>query len=369
VNDPHPLLTNILSLAEAETWRSGDLSEQNILAWLKGLDDLDLSHVYFTGCGTSLYAGQVGTYAMEALAHIPAEAVAGFAFATYAERALLGPQTLVVGISATGNTQATVDALTRAKEASALTLALTGDVGSKVTQVADATIPVSGPLTVSVKTRAYVQTLVALYLLALRLAEASRSVSSEFVNHWERQLARAAEASRNFLENQSAEIEGIAREYAEASNVFVLGTGPNGGTAEEAALKFIEMAKVCSEAQDLENFLHGRLREVDGSTPMILIAPHGPASRRVLDVLTVTDYVGAPSVVLTDESTADVERLATHVVQLPGGLDELATPLLYITPLYLLGYYLAKHRGYDPGARRYPKIVPQNVRYGDVLKT
>jgi glucosamine--fructose-6-phosphate aminotransferase (isomerizing) len=365
----NPLLENILSLAKAETWQSREWSDENIRAWLYGLQELDVTRVYFVGCGTSLYAGQVGKYVIEKLARVPAEAVPGFAFATYIERALLSPQTLVVGISATGNTQATVDALAKARETGALTLALTADAKSGVAHNAGATILISGSLDVSVKTRTYVQTLAALYLLAARLGEASQRVTADVVDHWQAQLTRAAEASRHFLQNQMAEVEHLAQQYTEVPNVFVLGSGPNAGTAEEASLKIIEMAKMCSESQDLENFLHGRLREVDQATPVFFVAPHGPSSQRVLDFLTVTDYVGAPSVVLTDQESSEVQRLATHVVQLPGGLDELATPLLYITPLYLFAYHLASYRGYDPRSRRYPDIIPQNVRYGDTLGT
>lgn len=369
MHDANPLLANILSLAQSETWQSRALSDENIRAWLNGQDRRDVTRVYLVGCGTSLYAGQVGKYVLENLMRVPAEAIPSFAFATYVESALLSPHTLVVGISATGNTQATVDALAKAKDAGAMTLALTGDAASGVTQKADATILVRGALNVSIKTRSYVQTLVALYLLALRLAEAHQKISTDGVDHWKEQIKRAADASRRFLEDQRAQIEQLAEHYAEAPNVFVLGSGANAGTAEEASLKIIEMAKMYSASQDLENFLHGRLREVDQTTPMFFVAPHGPSSQRVLDFLTVTDYVGAPSVVLTDQVSSGMRRLATHIVQLPGGLDELATPLLYITPLYVFAYHLAHHRGYDPKSRRYPDIVPQNVRYGDAFGT
>jgi hypothetical protein len=43
-------------------------------------------------------------------------------------------------------------------------------------------------------------------------------------------------------------------------------------------------------------------------------------------------------------------------------LDEYATPLLDILPMYLFGSEMAVQRGYDPAARRY-NIVPQNVCY------
>jgi glucosamine 6-phosphate synthetase-like amidotransferase/phosphosugar isomerase protein len=109
--------------------------------------------------------------------------------------------------------------------------------------------------------------------------------------------------------------------------------------------------------------MHGRMREVDERTPLFFLAPHGRGSGRTLDFLAVTDHIGAPSIVLTDRVTSGIERLATHVVRMPVQLDEFATPLLYILPLYLLGYRLAVERGYDAGARRYPDIIPQEVRY------
>jgi glutamine---fructose-6-phosphate transaminase (isomerizing) len=117
-----------------------------------------------------------------------------------------------------------------------------------------------------------------------------------------------------------------------------------------------------SECQELEDFMHGRLREVDQNSPMFFIAPQGNASGKVLDFLTVTHMVKAPSVVLTDTITPGIRRLATHVIEIPVSLDEYATPLLYILPMHLFGYEMALQRGYDPNARRY-NIVPQNVKY------
>jgi glucosamine 6-phosphate synthetase-like amidotransferase/phosphosugar isomerase protein len=76
----------------------------------------------------------------------------------------------------------------------------------------------------------------------------------------------------------------------------------------------------------------------------------------------VTDIVKAPSIVLTDKITSGIQRLATHVIEMPVSPDEYATPLLYILPMHLFGYEMAMQRGYDPTARRY-NIVPQNVRY------
>jgi glucosamine--fructose-6-phosphate aminotransferase (isomerizing) len=184
----------------------------------------------------------------------------------------------------------------------------------------------------------------------------------ELKSYWLSQIILAAQGAQRFLQEQWDEVKQLAEKYSSAPKVFVLGTGPNLGTAEEASLKIIEIAKMYSECQELEDFFHGRLREVDQNSPMFFIAPHGHASHRVLDFLTVMDMIQAPSIVVTDQVTPGVQRLATHVIQIPGSLDEFATPLLYVLPMHIFGYEMALQRGHDPTARRY-NIVSQNVRY------
>jgi glucosamine--fructose-6-phosphate aminotransferase (isomerizing) len=275
---------------------------------------------------------------------------------------------LVIGISTTGETQAVCEALQYARRSGARALAVTAYPDSPVRRVAEAAILTNGQSdTLSVKTSSYVQALIALYVLAIRLGErriVSAKQSDASPKDWIAQISRAGECAASFLEQGRALISRLAGQFAAAPKVFVLGCGPNCGTAEEAALKVIEMAKQYAEAQELENFFHGRLREVDQTTPLFFIAPSGHSSRRLLDFLTVADHIHVPSIVLTDELTEGVQKLAGHVIQMPAGLEELFTPLLYIIPLHLFGFELALVRGYDPNARRY-NIVPQKVRYGE----
>lgn len=365
----HPMMANIIALADHATWQQTIAAVDDAVSkWLVRRERIHLSRVYFVGCGTSLYAGQVGKYVVERIVRLPAEAVQGFAFATYAEPEVLGPETLVVGISTTGGTAAVSEALAHARQAGAPTLGITANPEAGIARVADAILPTIGGYTISVKTKTYVQSLIAIYLLALHLLQDREQDSVDLVSYWRQQIELAANGTKHFLDQQQAEVERLAEQYAESTNVFVLGTGPNIGTAEEASLKVIEMAKMYSEAQELENFMHGRLREVDEFNPIFILAPQGRATERVLDFLTVTDHVGAPSIVLTDRVTPDIERLAKHVIRMPGNLDEFATPLLYIVPLYLFEYHLALRRGHDPTARRYPDIVPQEMRYRDLAE-
>jgi len=355
MNTVHPMLTNILTLADSATWqKSVELAEEALSSWSK---TPDFKHIYLVGHGSSFYNSLIGESVIEHIAGIHCKAIPAFTFSAYSEANLLGPQVLVVGISTTGETQAVCDALERARSTGSSTLAITAHKDTSVTRYADVVVLTGGEDDqISVKTKSYVQAYIPIYLLAIHLAGDSEK------DHWLEQIHIAAQGARDILENQHEQIKKLAAKYSQAPNIFVLGTGPNLGTAEEASLKIIETSKMYSECQELEEFFHGRLREVDMTSPLFFIAPRGHASRRVLDFLTVTDNIHAPSIVLTDNITSGIQRLATHVIQIPVTLDEFATPLLYILPMHLFGYELALQRGHDPDSRRYD-IIPQNVRY------
>ena len=353
----HPMLNNIRALADPRTWqKSVNLADEAFSNWLK--TPHEFKQIYLVGHGSSLYNSQVGEYVLEHITGIPSKAVPAFAFSRYMEQRLLGPHTLVIGISTTGETQSVCDALERARDVGSSALAITAHPNSAIAQNADAVILTGGEDDqISVKTKSYIQALIPIYMLAIYLAG-----DQPVRNYWLNQINLAAQGARQFLQEGWGQIKQLAEQFASAPKVFVLGTGPNLGTAEEASLKIIEMAKMYSECQELEDFFHGRLREVDQNSPLFFIAAQGQASRRVLDFLTVMDTIHAPSIVITDNNTPGIQRLATHVIHIPVSLDEFATPLLYVLPMHIFGYEIALQRGYDPTARRY-NIVPQNVSY------
>ncbi len=357
INRVHPMLTNIRALADPVTWqKSIELAEETLSTWLK--KPRTFRQIYLIGHGSSLYNGQVGEYILEHIAGVPSRAIPAFAFSTFQEQRLLGRQTLVIGISTTGETQSVCDALERVRQTGSSTLAITAHQDSAITHHADVVILTGGEDDqISVKTKSYVQALIPVYMLAIHLAG-----DQQVINYWVDQINLAAQGARQFLQEGWEQIKQLAEQYASAPKVFVLGTGPNLGTAEEASLKIIEMAKMYSECQELEDFFHGHLREVDQNSPLVFIAPGGQASHRVLDFLTVLDMIHAPSIVITDQAAPGIQRLATHVIKVPASLDEFATPLLYVLPMHIFGYEMALQRGHDPTARRY-NIIPQNVKY------
>lgn len=361
-----PIMDNIMALASRVPWeRSLTLGEETVGAWARQARLQQIRRVYFVGCGTSCYAGEVGRNILEQVAHVPGQALHAFNLAKYLHPAVLGSEVLLVGISTTGGTEPVVEALDLARRSGAQTLALTAFEDSPVARAADAVVLTGGEDDrTPVKSKSYVQSLVSLFLIGLALGEAHHTLEAGQRAYWLGQIDKAAEGARLFLGEQRGQMQALVETYGDVSMVFQLSSGPNLGTVQEGALKVIEMAKMYSEWSELEDFLHGRYREVDQTNPMFLIAPNGRSSAHLLDVLAVNRHVKAPSVVFTDVVTEAIRDMATQIVQMPVALDELVTPLLYVIPLYLFAHQMAVRRGWDPLSRRYDDIIPSRVRYG-----
>ena len=314
---------------------------------------VNFRRVYLVGCGSSYYEAQVGKWIIEHIVHLPAEAKQAFSFAHYMDPGLFSRDILVIGLSTTGNTGAACEAVSFARQNGATTLAVTAVPDSQIAGVAETTLYTGGQVSVIVQTETYVQSLIALYLLALKLAE-KEDHSEELRTYWLDQIRTAHEITHEFLETQGTKIVGLVEEYQNFNNFFILGTGPNAGTAEEAALKVIEMAKMYSDGGEMEDFFHGRDRELAKGSAVFFLAPQSPILNRMYDFLTFNRKAEVPSIVITCQASPELKKLAYHEIVLNGPLDEYATPLVYITPLYLFSYHLALKRGFDPLARRFP---------------
>ena len=368
MKDADILFANILSMGDHATWQKCiDRVSDELQAWTLKKSGTRWKRIYLVGCGTSLYAGQVSKYIFERLTGLPVEVTQSFAFMNYINPMFLGREALVIAISTTGSTESTCQAIELAHRQGAGTLAFTANPGSPITQLAETTIHSGGVISVPVQTETYLQTLIGLYLIAVEIAaRLGRSAKGESA-YWQDQFRRAEAITVKFLAGQQGEIEDLVQEFSRADMVFTVGTGPNFGTAEEASLKVAEMAKMYSLGMEMEEFFHGRDRELNRTSPMFFISPHGRARERMLDFLTFNRQVGAPSVVLTCDADADLRKAAERILLLEGDLDPLATPLVFTPPLYLFAYHLGVKRGFDPSARRFPGLLALQVRYRNGL--
>ena len=201
MNPVHPMLTNIRTLGDPATWQQSiDLAEETLSHWLK--TPHAIKKIYLLGHGTSLYNGRVGEYLFEHIAGISSKAVSAFAFSRYAEKTLLDSQTLAIGISTTGETESVCEALELARQAGALTIALTAHGDSAITHHADTVLLTGGQDDqVSVKTKSYVQALISLYAVTAHLTG-----DPQIREYWRNQIKLAAQGAQYLVEKQWTEI-------------------------------------------------------------------------------------------------------------------------------------------------------------------
>ena len=170
------MLKEIHEQADAIAETIGERAARGIgidLGDLGAVDDellRSLKRIVIVACGTSYHAGLIGRYAIEEWARLPVEVEIASEYRY--RNPVVGAGDLVIGISQSGETADTLAAMRTARQRGATVLALTNIMGSQSTREADGVLYTRAGLEIGVAaTKTFVTQVVALYLLALRIAE------------------------------------------------------------------------------------------------------------------------------------------------------------------------------------------------------
>ncbi len=155
-------------------------------------------------CGTSFYAGMVAKYAIEHWTRIPCEVELASEF-RYRDP-IVGPSTLVVSISQSGETADTLMAIRHAREQKAKVLAICNTNGSTIPRESDAVIYThAGPEIGVASTKGFLTQLVACYLLGLYLAQVRGTKFGDEIAALIDELEKIPAA----IERQLADLDGV----------------------------------------------------------------------------------------------------------------------------------------------------------------
>ena len=171
-----------------------------------------IKSIAIVACGTAYHAGMVGKYIFEELTRIPVYVDAASEFRYRSP--IIDKDTLVIAISQSGETVDTLAALRLAKFSGALTLGICNVVGSTLTRECDGVIyTLAGPEISVASTKAYIAQLATLYLLAIYLSQARRTISHYSASRLLAGLTRIPKAMREILGKQKS-IQKIANNHA-----------------------------------------------------------------------------------------------------------------------------------------------------------
>ena len=303
-----------------------------------------IQRVTFVACGTAWHAALLGRTMIERLAGIPAEVDLASEF-RYRD-AIVGPETLVVAISQSGETADTLGAVKAARLKGCPILAITNVVGSALAREATGTLYMhAGPEIGVASTKAFSTMIVATYLLGLWLGRQRDAITVEDVRKRIRDLVEIPR-----LVEQTLELEGrvaeLARHLSSASDFLYLGRGLQFPIALEGALKLKEISYIHAEGYAGGEMKHGPIALITDGLPVVAVAPRDSSYERMLG--NVEEVRAREGLIIAVVQTGDraISSKATHVLEIPPCADLLA-PLLTVIPLQLLAYHIAVRRGCD----------------------
>lgn len=323
------------------------------------LDEMQISAAQFAAfrsvkivaCGSSWHAALAGKFMIETLARLPVEADHGSEF-RYRDP-LVGPDTLTVLISQSGETADTLAAQREARRKGSPTLAICNVMGAMMAREASGVLMThAGPEIGVASTKAFSAQLAALFLLAMYLGQVRGELDAEASRHLARELlAVPGKMERLLAETDPYDL--LVRQLFRASSFLYLGRGIHYPIALEGALKLKEISYIHAEGYPAGEMKHGPNALIDENLPVVVIAtadPGDPASlqrfeKTLANVEEVKARGGRVVAVVTEGMEAAAAR-SDFVLRVPRA-PELLLPLLEVIPLQLLAYHIAVRRGCD----------------------
>lgn len=302
-----------------------------------------VQRIILTGCGTSWHSALVGEYLIEELARVPVEVE--YASELRYRNPPVDHDTIVFGITQSGETADTLAALREMKRKGHHTLAICNVIGSSIAQEADGGVYLhAGPEIGVASTKAFTSQLTVLSMLALyfgRLRHLSFEAGLRIIDQLE-QLPALLEETLGC----HPQVKEIAARYYDATNFLYLGRNYNFPTALEGALKLKEISYIHAEGYPAAEMKHGPIALVDEQTPSVFIVPQGNVYDKVLSNLQEVKARGGPVIAIVDHIDPQVTRLADAVIEIPK-IEDFLQPILAAIPLQLLAYEIALLRGCD----------------------
>jgi glucosamine--fructose-6-phosphate aminotransferase (isomerizing) len=316
---------------------------------LRALDALGdrlgaVQRLTFVACGTSWHAGLAGKFYIENLVGMPVDV--DYASEFRYRRTQAGPQHLIVPITQSGETLDTLGALRDSKAQGAPIVAICNVPESSAMREADATILTeAGPEIGVASTKAFTTQLVALYMLALDLAQRRGVMTPAEVAARVGPLRRLRFAIDGALRH-AEHVRAVAHRLANARDVLYLGRGVNYPIALEGALKLKEISYIHAEGYPACEMKHGPIALIDSELPVVIIATPGRVYEKVLSNIQEVRARDGRVIAVAVEGDERVAALADEVLPVPA-VDEDLSPLVNVVPLQLLAYHVAERRGCD----------------------
>jgi glutamine---fructose-6-phosphate transaminase (isomerizing) len=304
----------------------------------------EVDKVFVVACGTAFHSGLVAKYAIEHWTRLPVEIEIASEF-RYRDPVLDG-NTLTLGVSQSGETIDTLEAVRHARHQQSHVIAITNTVGSSIAREADGTMYThAGPEIGVASTKTFATQMVALDLIALYLGQVRGTKFPHEIAEIVAELRTLPEKVERAL-LLDAQTRGLAERFSGARDFLFIGRHTGYPAALEGALKLKEISYIHAEGYPAGELKHGPIALIEDGVPVVAVATECHVYPKVLSNIQEVKARGAEVIAVATEGDTQIESLADHVLFVPR-TPELLSPVVVTVPLQLLAYHIAKARGCD----------------------
>jgi glucosamine--fructose-6-phosphate aminotransferase (isomerizing) len=323
-----------------------DEHRQLVLDDLRIPDDVlrEVDKVFVVACGTAYHSGLVAKYAIEHWTRLPVEIDIASEF-RYRDP-VLGPDTLTLAVSQSGETIDTLEAARHARRQGSPLLAVTNTVGSSLAREADGVIYMhAGPEIGVAATKTFATQMVSQYILAMYLAQVRGSMFPEEIAEVLTRMGELPAQVRRAI-GLDARIQELAGRFHDSRDWLFIGRHTGFPAALEGALKLKEISYVHAEGYPAGELKHGPIALVEEGVPVVAVATKCHVYPKMLSNIQEVRARGAEVIAVATQGDEQIREVAQHVLEVPE-TPELLSPVVVTVPLQLLAYHVARLRGTD----------------------
>ena len=305
---------------------------------------MGIKNIVITACGSAYHAGVVGKYIIEELCRIPVSVEV--ASELRYRNPIIGPESLVIIISQSGETADTIAALKECKDRGARTLGIVNVVGSTIAKLADDVLYTwAGPEIAVATTKGYTTQIAVLSLLAVYLADRLGKIDQKGYEGLLKGIQMLPERCQRSLD-LNKQIPKLAKKYHENSSLFFIGRNLDYAVCLEASLKLKEISYIHSEAYAAGELKHGTIALIEEGRLVVALACYEALFDKMASNIKEVKARGAKVLGVVLEGNRKMIAEADDVIYIPK-TDPMLVPILECIPMQLFAYYVAKENGCD----------------------
>jgi glucosamine--fructose-6-phosphate aminotransferase (isomerizing) len=325
---------------------SGRIDEENATAKLGGLNLTrrqlaEVHRVRIIAAGTSWHAGIAGSYLLEQVARIPAQAE--LASELRYRNPVVEQGSLWFVVSQSGETADSLFAMREIQRKGATVLGICNVVGSTIPRESDGGVYVhSGPEIAVASTKAFTSQLTVFFLFTLLMAR-MRDMSREEGQRFIRALTCVPDMVRDALSKRDR-IQAIAKKYCRAKDFLYLGRGILYPIALEGALKLKEISYIHAEGYGAGEMKHGPIALISPEVPSVFLVSDDYLHDKTISNMREIKARGGPVIAICSDEDKEAMSFADDFISVKKA-DPRFYPFSMIIPLQLFAYFCALELG------------------------